>query len=96
MEPSLTLHPEDVGVGVGADVVVSDGGSNVSGRSERNSLSVLEQMWRVYTHYSLHGNPLDAEYLPSKQFVNLLRAAGVFESGRFGQEGRQRQAGSNG
>lgn len=50
--------------------------------AEPDGVPVSERMWRVYTHYSLHGNCLDAEYLPSKQFVNVLRAAGVFERGR--------------
>ncbi len=32
----------------------------------------LEELWRIYTFYTLHGNPLDPEHLRSQQLIKML------------------------
>ena len=33
---------------------------------------VVEELWRIYTFYTLHGDPLDPEHLRSTQLIKML------------------------
>lgn len=35
-------------------------------------LLVVEELWRIYTFYTLHGDPLDPEHLRSTQLIKML------------------------
>ena len=40
--------------------------------SSASQLLVVEELWRIYTFYALHGDPLDPEHLRSSQLVKML------------------------
>lgn len=44
--------------------------------------SVEEELWNIFTYYSLHGDPLDPEYIKSSQFVRMCKDCEI-----LGQEG---------
>lgn len=41
--------------------------------------SVEEELWNIFTHYSLHGNPRDPSKLPCFHFLKLCRDAMVMD-----------------
>ena len=40
---------------------------------------VEEELWNIFTFYSLHGNPLDPEYLSGSQFMKLVRHCKILD-----------------
>ena len=43
-------------------------------------LSIQEELWNVFTYYSLHGNPRDPSRINATQFYNFCRDCMVFDS----------------
>lgn len=41
--------------------------------------SVEEELWNIFTYYSLHGNPRDPSKLPCFQFLKLCRDSMVMD-----------------
>ena len=37
-----------------------------------SQMLVVEELWRIYTFYTLHGDPLDPEHLRSTQLIKML------------------------
>jgi len=37
-----------------------------------SALSVVEELWNIFTYYSLHGDPLDPEHLRPTQLIKML------------------------
>jgi hypothetical protein len=37
-----------------------------------SQLQVVEELWNIFTYYSLHGDPLDPEHLRPTQLIKML------------------------
>ncbi len=43
-------------------------------------MATLElELWNIFTHYSLHGNPRDPSKIPETQFLKLCKDSAVMD-----------------
>eukprot|EP00948_MAST-09A_sp_MAST-9A-sp1_P003682 g3682.t1 len=51
-------------------------------KNEEGKIDIAAEVWKVFTYYSLHGDPLEADYLHVKQFSNMLKHSKIFEKSK--------------
>lgn len=44
------------------------------------SASVEQELWNIFTYYTLHGNPLDPNFIQSSQFLKFCRKCKIFDT----------------